>query len=221
MDKNLKLTINSGRIYGGLSKIAEAKQELKNKLQEIYNDSKLSETGKKEEEALYRKRYEKNCKTADEDIQEAINELQSAVNTSQFTPSQEMKDTIDFIETMKAGGCLSDRLLNEQLSKFKGQEMNLIYLREKLKDCIGTDVFDKFTFSGYTTGGIDKPAQFISPDAYFNQLREAIKKDDNTTTCYMMNGLEERLGVESVEGKRYKAERQAGVDPLDITSQLI
>lgn len=132
MDKNLKLTINSGRIYGGLSKIAEAKQELKNKLQEIYNDSKLSETGKKEEEALYRKRYEKNCKTADEDIQEAINELQSAVNTSQFTPSQEMKDTIDFIETMKKGGCLSDRLLNEQLSKFKGQEMNLIYLREKL-----------------------------------------------------------------------------------------
>lgn len=221
MDKNLKLTINSGRIYAGLSKNAEAKQELKHKLQEIYNDSKLSETGKKEEEALYRKRYEETCKTADEDIQEAINELQSAVNTSQFTPSQEMKDTIDFIETMKAGGCLSDRLLNEQLSKFKGQEMNLIYLREKLKDCIGTDVFDKFTFSGYTTEGIDNPAQFISPDAYFNQLREAIKKGDNTTTCYMMNGLEERLGVESVEGKRYKAERQAGADPLDITSQLI
>lgn len=37
----------------------------------------------------------------------------------------------------------------------------------------------------------------------------------------MMNGLEERLGVESVEGKKYKAERQAGIDPLDIISQLI
>lgn len=211
MDKNLTLTINSGRIYAGMSKIAKAKQDFTDTIHKIYNNPKLSEAGKKDEEALYRKRYEETCKDAHDDIQEAITELQYAVNTSQFAPSQEMRDTIDFIETMKKGGCLSDRVLNEQLSKFKGQEMNLIYMREKLKDSIGTDAFDKFTFSGYTTGGIDKPAHFISPDAYFNQLREAIKKSDNTTTSYMMNGLEERLGIESVEGKKYKSERQAGV----------
>lgn len=129
-----------------------------------------------------------------------------------------MRDTIDFIQTMKAGGCLSDRILNEQLSKFRGEEMNLIYLREKLKDCIGTAPFDKLTFSGYSKADIDKPAQFIPPDRYFNQLRESLEKSDNTMTDYLMGGLESRLGIESADGKRYKQERQASVNG---TSQLI
>lgn len=211
MTRELELSINSGRIYAGMSKIANAKQELKNKVQEIYNNPKLSEKGKKEDELFWRNRCEEICKKANEDMQEAVTELQNAVNTSQFTPSQEMRDTIDFIETMKAGGCLSDRVLNEQLSKFRGQEMNLIYLREKLKNSIGTDVFDKYTFSGYSKGDVDTPSQFISPDVYFEQLRKSLRNEDNMTTSYMMNGLEERLGIESAEGKKYKAERHTGV----------
>lgn len=218
MTKTLELTINSGRIFAGMSKIARAKKEFSEKLQEIYSDPKLSDTGRKEEEELYRNRYEETCKKANEDMQEAINELQNAVVTDEFRPSQELRDAIDFITTMKKGDCLSDRLLSEQLSKFKGQEMNLIYLREKLKDVIGTEPFDKFTFSGYSRADIDKPAQFIPPDRYFNQLREAIKKGDNTMVTYLANGIESRLNIESVEGKEYKAERQAGVN---CTSQLI
>lgn len=218
MTRELELSINSGRIYAGMSKIANAKQELKNKVQEIYNNPKLSEKGKKEDELFWHNRCDEICRNANEDMQEAVTELQNAVNTSQFTPSQEMRDTIDFIETMKAGGCLSDRVLNEQLSKFRGQEMNLIYLREKLKNSIGTDVFDKYTFSGYSKGDVDTPSQFISPDVYFEQLRKSLRNEDNTTTSYMMNGLEERLGIETAEGKKYKAERQAGIIG---TSQLI
>jgi len=218
MTKTLELSINSGRVYAGMSKISKAKQELRDKIREIYSDPKLSDEGRKEYESIWRNKYEETCKKAIEDMQEAVNELQNAVNGTQFTPSQEMRDTIDFVKTMKAGGCLSDRILNEQLSKFKGQEMNLIYLREKLKNCIGVEVFDKYTFSGYSKGDIDKPAQFISPDAYFNQLRESLEKSDNTMVAYLMDGLESRLGIESVEGKEYKAQRQAGIIG---TSQLI
>lgn len=212
------MTITAGRVYAGMSKISKAQQELRNRVQEIYSDPKLSDEGRKEYESIWRNKYEETCKKANADMQEAVNELQNAVNGTQFTPSQEMRDAIDFVKTMKAGGCLSDRILNEQLSKFKGQEMNLVYMREKLKDTIGTEVFDKFTFSGYSKGNIDKPAQFIPPDAYFNQLREAIKKGDNTTTGYLMSGVESRLGIQSVEGNEYKAERQAS---LIGTSQLI
>lgn len=218
MTRELELSINSGRVFAGMSKIAKAKREFTDRVQEIYSNPKLSDEGKKEDELLWRNRYEETCKTVNDDMQEAINELQNAINTSQFTPSQEMRDTIDFITTLKKGGCLSSRVLNEQLSKFKGQEMNLIYMREKLKDCIGTDVFDKYTFSGYSKGDIDKPAQFVSPDAYFNQLRESLEKKDNTMTAYLMDELESRLGIESAEGKQYKAERQASV--ID-TPQLI
>lgn len=218
MTRELELSINSGRVYAGMSKIARAKKEFSEKLQEIYSDPKLSDTGRKEEEELYRNRYEKTCREVNEDMLEAINELQTAVNTSQFTPTQEMRDIVDFIETLKKGGCLSDRLLSEQLDKFRGEETNLIYMREKLKDVIGTAPFDKLTFSGYSKGDIDSPSQFISPDAYFNQLREAIKKGDNTTTAYLANGLEERLNIESVERKRYETERK---ESLNGTSQLI
>lgn len=218
MTRELELSINSGRIYAGMSKIARAKQELKSKVQEIYSDPKLSDEGKREEEALYRNRYEKTCREVNEDMLEAINELQTAVNTSQFTPTQEMRDIVDFIETMKKGGCLSDRILDEQLSKFAGQETNLIYLREKLKDVVGTEPFDAYTFSGYSKADVDKPAQFVSPDVYFNQLRESIEKSDNTMIAYLMSGVEKRLGVESAERKRYEAERQ---ESLNDTSQLI
>ena len=211
MTRELELSINSGRIYAGMGKIAKAQQELKNKVEEIYSDPKLSDDGKKEYELLWRNRYEETCKKTNEDMLEAINELQNAVVTDEFRPSQEMRDAVDFIITMKKGGCLSDRLLNEQLSKFKGQEMNLIYMREKLKDTIGTEVFDKFTFSGYSKGDIDSPSQFISPDVYFSQLRESLEKGDNTMAVYLMNGLESRLGIESAERKRYETERQAGV----------
>ena len=211
MNKNLSMTVNSGIIFGGMKKLEKAKKEFSEKLQEIYNNPKLSEEGKKGEEALYRGKYEESCKAINEDMENAVAELQNAVNTMEFTPSQEMHDIIDFIKTMKAGDCLSDRILNEQLCKFKGQEMNLIYLREKLKDVVGTEPFDKYTFSGYSKGDIDKPAQFISPDAYFNQLRESLEKSDNTMTAYLMDGLESRLGIESTEGKQYKTERQASI----------
>lgn len=212
------MTITAGRVYAGMSKISKAQQELRNRVQEIYSDPKLSDEGRKEYESIWRNKYEETCKKANADMQEAVNELQNAVNGTQFTPSQEMRDVIDFVKTMKAGGCLSDRILNEQLSKFKGQEMNLVYMREKLKDTIGTEVFDKFTFSGYSKGNIDKPAQFIPPDAYFNQLRTSLEKSDNTMTAYLMDGLESRLGIESAEGKQYKTERQASIIG---TSQLI
>ena len=218
MTKTLELAVNSGRIYAGMMKLAKEKQDFQKRVDEIYSDPKLSDTGRKEEEELYRNRYEKTCREVNEDMQEAVNELQNAVNGTQFTPSQEMHDTIDFIKTMKAGGCLSDRIVNEQLSKFKGEEMNLIYLREKLKDCIGVEVFEAYTFSGYTKGDIDSPSQFIPPDAYFNQLREALEKGDNTMTAYLANGIEERLNIESVERKRYETERQESVNG---TSQLI
>lgn len=218
MNKNLSMTVNSGRIFAGMSKIARAKKEFSEKLQEIYSDPKLSDTGRKEEEAIWRNKYEETCKKANEDMQEAVNELQNAVNTMEFTPTQEMRDAIDFITTMKKGNCLSDRLLSEQLDKFRGEEMNLIYLREKLKDTIGTEVFDAYTFSGYTKGDIDKPAQFIPPDAYFNQLRESLEKSDNAMTAYLMTGLEERLNIESTERKRYETERK---ESLNDTSQLI
>lgn len=218
MTKTLELSINSGRIYAGMSKISKAKQELRDKLQEIYSDPKLSDEGKKEYESIWRNKYEETCKKANEDMQEAVNELQNAVNGTQFTPSREMLATIDFVKTMKAGDCLSDRVLSEQLGKFKGQEMNLIYLREKLKDCIGTTPFDNLTFSGYSKADFDKPAQFIPPDAYFNQLRESLEKGDNTMTAYLMTGLESRMGIESAEGKQYKTERQ---ESLNGTPQLI
>lgn len=80
-----------------------------------------------------------------------------------------------------------------------------------LKNIHDTIPFDKLTFSGYSNADVDKPAQFIPPDAYFSQLRESLEKEDNTMTAYLMDGLESRLGIESTAGKEYKAERQASM----------
>lgn len=58
MTKTLELSINSGRVYAGMSQILKAKHELKNKVQEIYIDSKLSDEGKKQYELSWRNKYE-------------------------------------------------------------------------------------------------------------------------------------------------------------------
>lgn len=42
MTRELELSINSGRIYAGMSKIANAKQELKNKVQDVHGWQKLA-----------------------------------------------------------------------------------------------------------------------------------------------------------------------------------
>ncbi len=214
------MTIMAGRIYTGMRQIAKAKQELRDKVQEIYSDPKLSDEGKTSEEAFWKGKYDESCSKVKADMEDALTELQNMVVTDQFIPSNELTATIDFLETMKMGGCLSDRIIDEQLSKFRGQEMNLIYMREKLKKCIGTDVFDKFTFSGYSRADIDKPSQFIPPTAYFVQLREAMNREDTTLTAYMMDELESKLGIESAEGKTYRTERQANIDARS-TPQLI
>lgn len=62
MTKTLELSINSGRVYAGMSQILKAKHELKNKVQEIYIDSKLSDEGKKQYELSWRNKYEETCK---------------------------------------------------------------------------------------------------------------------------------------------------------------
>lgn len=60
MTRELELSINSGRVYAGMSKIAKAKQELRDRLQEIYRDPKLSDEGKKEYKLLWRNKYEES-----------------------------------------------------------------------------------------------------------------------------------------------------------------
>ena len=105
MTKTLELAVNSGRIYAGMMKLAKEKQDFQKRVDEIYSDPKLSDEGKKEYELLWRNKYEETCKKANEDMQEAVNELQNAVVTDEFRPSQAMRDTIDFIQTMKKGGC--------------------------------------------------------------------------------------------------------------------
>ena len=203
MKNKLDLTINSSRVYADINKIEESKQEFEEMLQSMYSNKNIQKE-EKGEEALYRGRYEETCKLVYNDINIAITELQNAVNISKFTPSQDMKDTIDFVETMKAGEYLSLRVLDEQISKYKGQKMNLIYLREKLKDIVGIEPFEKYTFSTYTVSDIDKKAQFVPPDNYFNQIRKSVEEGNNAMTTYLMNGLEDCLGIELSEGKKYK-----------------
>lgn len=212
MDKNLSMTIETGKIFNGMMQIADAKSELAERLNSTYTNRKLSMEGKQEEEKLYRSRYNEKYTSAIADMKEAILEIRNHVLSSKFEPSPELTAAIDFIQIMKKGGCLSPRLLDQQLSQFRGQEVNLIYLREKLKDCIGTDVFDKYTFSGYTRGDVDLPEKFIDPSKYFDQLEDAVNKNDNTMIALLTSGIVSRLGIDkSTNETSYYEKRQTNM----------
>ena len=206
MDKNLSMTIETGKIFNGMMQIADAKSELAERLNTTYTNRKLSMEGKQEEEKLYRSRYNEKYTSAIANMKEAILEIRNHVLSSKFEPSPEL------IRTMKEGGCLSPRLLDQQLSQFRGQEVNLIYMREKLKDVIGTGAFDTFTFSGYTRGDVDLPEKFIDPSKYFDQLEDAVNKNDNTMIALLTSGIVSRLGIDkSTNETSYYEKRQTNM----------
>ena len=199
MEETLNLTITSGNIYKGIVDIREQKQLLQQKYNEINNNTRLSQQGKNEEKEYAKNEFSKKYNSITKEMKENIEKINSHILHQEYGLSQELKNSVEIIKLLKNNNILTERLLKNEIDKFKGQEMNLIFMREMLKDTITLEAFDKYTFSGYTKGDFDSNPKFIDPTQYFKDMINFVDNYDENLLYYALDGLENRLGLESQE----------------------
>lgn len=199
MEETLNLTITSGNIYKGIIDIREQKQLLQQKYSEINNNTRLSQQGKTEEKEYAKKEFSKKYNSITKEMKENIEKINSHILHQKYGLSQGLKNSVEIIKLLKNNNILTERLLKNEIDKFKGQEMNLILMRELLKDTITLEAFDKYTFSDYTKGDFDSNPKFIDPTQYFKDMINFVDNYDENLLYYALDGLENRLGLESQE----------------------
>ena len=152
----------------------------------------------KEESILSKIMIIEKSKT-NKELKENIEKINSHILHQKYGLSQGLKNSVEIIKLLKNNNILTERLLKNEIDKFKGQEMNLILMRELLKDTITLEAFDKYTFSGYTKGDFDSNPKFIDPTQYFKDMINFVDNYDENLLYYALDGLENRLGLESQE----------------------
>ena len=151
-----------------------------------------------------------------------LTEIKGVIASTPYEYSADLEHSIDFIKTMADAGILTDAMFTHEMDKYRGQEVNYVFAREKLKGSIPIDRFNDYTFSTYGDYDVNGERSFVSPLEHFNKLEEYIKSDNDIMTAHMMEQTENKLGVESVGRQNYNAEQKAKLQTMTAnTSRLI
>ena len=216
------MTITTGKVYDAMMQVEKLRERFENAMQDINADRDLSQEGREKKIALIKADYKKKNNDLKALMINAVEEIKGVIASTPYEYSADLEHSIDFIKTMADAGILTDAMFAHEMNKYKGQEMNLIYMREKLKGSIPIDRFNDYTFSTYGDYDVNGERSFVSPLEHFNKLEEYIKSDNDIMTAHMMQQTEDKLGIESVGRRNYNAEQIAKLQTMTAnTSQLI
>lgn len=216
------MTITTGKVYDAMMQAEKLREQFENAMQDINADRDLSQEGREKKIALIKADYKKKNNDLKALMINAVEEIKGVVASTPYEYDANLEHSVDFIRTMADAGILTDAMFAHEMNKYKGQEMNLIYMREKLKGSIPIDRFNDYTFSTYGDYDVNGERSFVSPLEHFNKLEEYIKSDNDIMTAHMMEQTENKLGIESVGRQNYNAEQIAKLQTMTAnTSQLI
>ena len=216
------MTITTGKVYDAMMQAEKLRQRFKNAVHDVNADGDLSAEGKEKKIAVIKADYTKKNDELKALMIDAVEEIKRVIASTPYEYSADLEHSIDYIKTMADAGILTDAMFTHEMDKYKGQEMNLIYMREKLKGSIPIDRFNDYTFSTYGDYDVNGERSFVSPLEHFNKLEEYIKSDNDIMTAHMMQQTEDKLGIESVGRRNYNAEQIAKLQTMTAnTSQLI
>lgn len=216
------MTITTGKVYDAMMQAEKLRQRFENAVHDVNADGDLSAEGKEKKIAVIKADYTKKNDELKALMIDAVEEIKRVIASTPYEYSADLEHSIDYIKTMADAGILTDAMFTHEMDKYKGQEMNLIYMREKLKGSIPIDRFNDYTFSTYGDYDVNGERSFVSPLEHFNKLEEYIKSDNDIMTAHMMQQTEDKLGIESVGRRNYNAEQIAKLQTMTAnTSQLI
>lgn len=216
------MKITTGKVYDAMIQAEKLRERFENAMQDINADRDLSEEGKEKKIAVIRTDYKKKNNDLKALMINAVEEIKGVIASTPYEYSADLEHSIDFIKTMADAGILTDAMFTHEMDKYRGQEVNYVFAREKLKGSIPIDRFNDYTFSTYGDYDVNGERSFVSPLEHFNKLEEYIKSDNDIMTAHMMEETENKLGIESVGRQNYNAEQIAKLQTMTAnTSQLI
>lgn len=216
------MTITTGKVYDAMMQAEKLREQFENAMQDINADRDLSEEGKEKKIALIKADYKKKNNDLKALMINAVEEIKGVIASTPYEYSADLEHSIDFIKTMADAGILTDAMFTHEMDKYRGQEVNYVFAREKLKGSIPIDRFNDYTFSTYGDYDVNGERSFVSPLEHFNKLEEYIKSDNDIMTAHMMEETENKLGIESVGRQNYNAQQIAKLQTMTAnTSQLI
>lgn len=216
------MTITTGKVYDAMMQAEKLREQFENAMQDINADRDLSEEGKEKKIAVIRTDYKKKNNDLKALMINAVEEIKGVIASTPYEYSADLEHSIDFIKTMADAGILTDAMFTHEMDKYRGQEVNYVFAREKLKGSIPIDRFNDYTFSTYGDYDVNGERSFVSPLEHFNKLEEYIKSDNDIMTAHMMEQTENKLGIESVGRQNYNAQQIAKLQTMTAnTSQLI
>ena len=216
------MTITTGKVYDAMMQAEKLREQFENAMQDINADRDLSEEGKEKKIALIKADYKKKNNDLKALMINAVEEIKGVIASTPYEYSADVEHSIDSIKTMADAGILTDAMFTHEMDKYRGQEVNYVFAREKLKGSIPIDRFNDYTFSTYGDYDVNGERSFVSPLEHFNKLEEYIKSDNDIMTAHMMEETENKLGIESVGRQNYNAQQIAKLQTMTAnTSQLI
>lgn len=203
--KRTDLQIKTGTIAELCQAIRKVKNEYSKELDALNKDNTYSEEYKKEIATRYKATLDSKVLELQAGIKQAIEEIKGEV----FKPLESMTEimqSVDYLATMKSAGAVTDRMINNEIEKYRGNESAMIYFRQKMKDAgVSTVYFDDNMFSEYQQD-INGNTVFVEPTSYFDALERTISNGNDLLIAHALRTTEKIIGVESAGLKNYDAE---------------
>ena len=208
------MAIKTGGVYDAMMQAEKLRQRFENAVHDVNADGDLSEAGKEKKIALIKADYTKKNDELKALMIDAVEEIKETIASTPYEYSDELAHSIDYIKTMADAGILTDAMFKHEMDKYKGNEMSLVYAREKLKNSIPVERFDTYTFSHYSDYDMNGNRHIISPLEHFNTLEGYINGDNAIMTAHLLEQTENKLGIESVGRQKYREQQKAKLQTM-------
>ena len=213
--ENEKITNSLDSIVKGYKDIKKLHEKIEEKKAEVNSPSSIKRytTSSRKEEL---DNFVSDCNAKEKSIRKEmsaeIRNIQNEVcGVYEYNPN--IEHDIDFLTTMAKGGMISANMISTVVSKYRGNESTLLFLKQKLKDAgLNASPIDEMLFSGSEID-LNGNSHFIPPTRYFDALSNDIENGvSDVSLIHNLSKISEKTGAESLALQNLKTEISESLD---------
>lgn len=198
--------------YKDIKRLHEKIEEKKGELNSLDSIKRYTTSSRQEE----LDNFVSDCNAKEKEIRKKmsteVKNIQNEVcGVYQYNP--DIEHDIDFLTTMAKGGMISANMISTVVSKYRGNESTLLFLKQKLKDAgLNASPIDEMLFSGSEID-LNGNSHFIPPTEYFNALSSDIENGvSDVSLIHNLGMISEKTGAESLALQNLKTEIAENLD---------
>ena len=198
--------------YEDIKKLHEKIEEKRGELNSPDSIKRYTVQSRKEELDTFVSDCNAEEKAIRKEMATEVKNIQNEVcGVYQYNP--DIEHDIDFLTTMAKGGMISGNMISTVVSKYKGNESTLLFLKQKLKDAgLNASPIDEMLFSGSEID-LNGNSHFVPPTEYFNALSSDIENGvSDVSLIHNLGMISEKTGAESTSLQNLKTEISENLD---------